>query len=93
MLYLAVICFALVALLAYREWVGVRERRERMAAAERERAAFQQERAALLLRIQAPETAVLEQVRKERGEHRPRRPIGADDDKRFAARNQGVKGA
>ena len=77
MLELAV-CLALVALLAYREWGAARERREAAA-----------ERAELYQRIQAPDLAVDEHVRESRGPDRRRpRPIAADDDARFAEREE-----
>lgn len=60
------------------------EEREQ-AAAEREAAA--RERRELYQRIQAPETAVIEHVRRERGPYKRRKPIGADDDAAFAERN------
>lgn len=89
---------ALTALLAYREWGFARERREvsdRLArsaaetAAERDRAAT--ERRELYQRIQAPEIAVHEvalEARRERPYVR-RQPIGADNDKAFAASKEG----
>lgn len=86
MLYLSLTCLALVALLAYREWGAAHDRREIAA----ERAETAKERRELYQRIQAPEAAVLEHVRKERGEHRSRRPIGADDDAAFRARDMGT---
>lgn len=55
-------------------------------AKERERAA--EERRELYQRIQAPETAVVEHVRRERGPYQRRKPIGADDDAAFAERNE-----
>lgn len=90
MLYLSLICLALVALLAYREWGAVRGRS--VAAAERaqaatERAEAAKERRELYQRIQAPEIAVQEAVRASRPPHQPRRPIGADDDARYAERD------
>lgn len=53
--------------------------RERMAA---------QERRELYQRIQAPEVAVTEAVRATRPERKPIRPIAADDDAAFAAREK-----
>lgn len=89
---LVVVCVALVALLAFREWSGVRERREyRQQAADRE-AAMEAERRELYQRIQAPETAVLEHVREGRPERRKARPIAADDDAAFAAREAPERG-
>jgi hypothetical protein len=96
MLYLSLSCLALVCLLAYREWVGVRERREAAAtlarsraetAAERDRAAT--ERRELYQRIQAPEIAVHDaqlEARRQRPYVR-REPIGADNDAAFARRS------
>lgn len=95
MLALALTCVALVCLLAYRERVARRDRDswhtlfDRLAAkqaTERERAA--EERRELYQRIQAPETAVVEHVRRERGPYQRRKPIGADDDAAFAERNE-----
>lgn len=82
--------FALVALLAYREWGARRDRREaadeRLQAAQ-ERAEAAVERRELYQRIQAPEIAVAEAVRASRPDRPPRRPIAADDDQRFAERD------
>jgi hypothetical protein len=73
-------------------------RRERIQATERfdhladaalhdgERAA--EERKELYQRIQAPSIAVAEAHRERVGEYTPRRPIGADDDAAFAARDK-----
>lgn len=69
MLALAAICLALVALLAYRERMAIRERQE------------------LYQRIQAPQIAVSEHVRKSRPDRPQRRPIAADDDRAYAERN------
>lgn len=78
MLELALVCLALIALLAFREWGAARERREAAA-----------ERAELMQRIQAPDVAIAEHVRESRGPDRPRRrPIAADDDARFAEREE-----
>lgn len=90
MLYLAAICLALIALLAFREWGGRVDRRE--AASERaqaaaERAEAAKERRELYQRIQAPEIAVAEAHRESRGPYVPRKPMGADDDARFAERD------
>jgi hypothetical protein len=71
-IYLAAICVALVALLAYRERGAALERRE------------------LYQRIQAPEMAVVGQVRESRPPRRKARPIAADDDAAFMERD-GVK--
>lgn len=86
--YLALVCLALVALLAYREWGAARDRRE--VAAERvqaaaERAEAAKERRELYQRIQAPEIAVAEAHRERRGPYQRREPVGANDDARFAA--------
>jgi len=78
---LALVCLALVALLAYREFSAARDRRE--AATERRE---------LYQRIQAPETAVLEHVRSERPERRKPRPIAADDDAAFMEKRKEVAG-
>lgn len=90
MLYLALICLALVALLACREWGARVDRRElaaerAQAVAERQEAA--KERRELYQRIQAPEIAVAEAHRECRGPYTPRKPVGADDDARFAERD------
>lgn len=100
------LCVALVALLAYREWGDERERAEERekaagllararaetaavrAETAEERAAWVKERRELNQRIQAPERAVqaaAEQAARERPPYVRRRPIGADDDARFAA--------
>lgn len=92
MLYLAATCLALVALLAYREWGARRDRQEAAAELARERAEAATERRQLYQRIQAPKEAVLEHVRAERGPHKPRRPIAADDDARFKARDAEANG-
>lgn len=86
MLELSLVCLALVALLAYREWGAARDRRE--AAAERAEAA--KERRELYQRIQAPEIAVAEAHRERRGPYVPRKPIGPDDDAAYAARDGGA---
>jgi len=93
---------ALAALLALREW-GARVDRRAAAAAlarcqaeiasERAQAAAEhqdaaKERRELYQRIQAPETAVVEHVRRERGPYQRRKPIGADDDAAFAERDE-----
>ena len=62
MIYLTLVCVALVALLAYREWGAARERREAAG-----------ERADLYQRIQAPETAVVEHVRQGRPQREEKR--------------------
>jgi type II secretory pathway component PulJ len=75
---LTVLCLALVALLAYREWGAARERREATA-----------ERAELIQRIQAPDLAIDQHVRESRGPDRRRaRPIAADDDAAFLERSE-----
>jgi hypothetical protein len=102
-LVLGLLCLALVALLAYREWGTVRERRAAAVelarsraetaasrselAEERDRAA--KERRELYQRIQAPEVAVADAALEARRErpYTPRKPIGADDDAAFAARS------
>lgn len=93
-LALALVCIALVALLAYRErgyqrdrasWQVLFDRLSEKREAEREAAA--EERRELYQRIQAPETAVVEHVRKQRGPYQRRKPIGADDDRAFAERD------
>lgn len=81
MLYLTVVCVALVALLAYREWSAARDRREAA-----------KERAELCQRIQAPELAVAAHARADRPERPRPRPIAADDDARFAARDEAKRG-
>lgn len=78
---LAIVCVALVALLAFREWSAARERREAA-----------KERAQLCQRIQAPEQAVVEHARAERPDRPRPRPIAADDDARFAARDGAANG-
>lgn len=88
---LALVCLALVALLAYRERVAARERAQNAAERARavaERAEAAKERRELYQRIQAPEAAVVEHVRRERGPYQRRKPIGADDDAAFAERDQ-----
>lgn len=77
MIYLALVCVALVALLAYRERGAARERREAAT-----------ERADLYQRIQAPELAIAEHVRASRPERRRPRAIAADDDAAFAKRRE-----
>lgn len=93
---LAILCLALVGLLVYERRVGARSDEvatrllvQLQQSAEQERLRHAEERRELYQRIQAPETAVLEHVRKDRGD-RPyirRRPIAADDDKRFLERD------
>ena len=78
---LSIVCVALVALLAYREWTGARERRDAA-----------KERAELCQRIQAPDLAVAEHVRASRPDRPRARPIAADDDKRFAEREGAKRG-
>jgi hypothetical protein len=78
---LSIVCVVLAALLAYREWCGARERREAA-----------KERAELCQRIQAPELAVTEHVRASRPDRPRPRPIAADDDKRFAEREEAKRG-
>lgn len=92
MLELSLLCLALVALLAYREWGAARDRvadRRFREALERraieERTAHAVERKELYQRIQAPEIAVHEaqlEARRERPYVR-REPIGADNDAAF----------
>jgi Tfp pilus assembly protein PilE len=92
---LILLCLALVGLLVYRERVARGDREaaqalrhaiERDRAEERQEAA--QERRELYQRIQAPETAVIEHVRRERGPYQRRKPVGADDDAAFAERSK-----
>lgn len=90
------VCLALVALLAYREWGAARDREadrrfrealERKSIEERQAAA--EERRELYQRIQAPEIAVHEaqlEARRERPYVR-REPVGADNDQAFAERS------
>lgn len=87
------LCFALVALLAYRERGARRDleaARDLRHAIERERIEERQEarreRQELYQRIQAPEIAVSEHVRAERGPYVRREPIGADNDRAFTER-------
>jgi hypothetical protein len=91
----SLLCLVLVALLAYREWGAARDRHEaaaeRLAMAEERREAAT-ERRELYQRIQAPEIAVAEAHREARGPHRPRKPIAADDDARFAERDKVAQG-
>lgn len=93
------LCLGLVALLAYREQAADRQRAAILAEADRERAellhqaaqeraAHAEERRELYQRIQAPEIAVSEAVRRERGPYQRRKPIAADDDAAFQARGQ-----
>lgn len=77
MIYLALVCVALVALLAYRERGAARERREAAA-----------ERAELYQRIQAPELAVAEHARSSRPDRRRARAIAADDDAAYKKREE-----
>lgn len=93
---LLLLSLALVALLAYRERVAARERaqaatdRIQLAAlADEERRQAAEERRELYQRIQAPEIAVSEAVRRERGPYVRRKPIGADDDRAFLERGAG----
>ena len=94
MILALLICLALVALLAYREWGSARDREadrlfrealERKSIEERRAAA--EERRELYQRIQAPEVAVAEAHRERRGPYKRRQPVGADDDAAFAGRN------
>lgn len=109
MIWLGLLCLALVALLAYRERASTRDREaerllrealerrlieERQTAAE-ERSAAADERRNLYQRIQAPEDAVHEAKLEARRE-RPytrREPIGADDDAAYTARQAARKAA
>lgn len=93
MLALAVVCLALVALLAYREW-GARRDRQQAASERRElEAAHAEERRELYQRIQAPDLAVDEHVRESRGPNRRRpRPIAADDDAAYVEREARRRG-
>jgi len=92
-LALAVVCLALVALLAYREW-GARRDRQQAASERRElEAAHAEERRELYQRIQAPDLAVDEHVRESRGPNRRRpRPIAADDDAAYVEREARRRG-
>lgn len=93
-LALSIVCLALIALLAYREWGASRDRREAVAEraqAVEERREAAKERRELYQRIQAPEIAVAEAHRERRGPYVPRKPIGADDDAAFAARDKEAK--
>ena len=94
-LALATVSLALLGLLAYREWVGARDReaaREERAAMATEQAEERlrhaAERKELYQRIQAPEIAVAEAHRERRGPYVRRKPIGADDDAAFMARKE-----
>lgn len=58
------------------------------AEAAEERQRHEAERRELYQRIQAPEVAVMESVRESRGERRKARPIAADDDAAFLARDK-----
>lgn len=87
MIFLALICLALVALLAFRERGAARDREraadERIAlltAHEEERVHHAQERKELYQRIQAPEVAVAEAIREARGPYQRRQPKGHDHD-------------
>lgn len=93
MLGLAIVCVALVALLAYREW-GARADRRQVASDRRElEAAHAEERRELYQRIQAPDLAVDEHVRESRGPNRRRpRPIAADDDAAYVEREARRRG-
>jgi hypothetical protein len=73
---LTAICIALVAALVFVLWLGARERREAA-----------KERADLYQRIQDPDVAVTEHVKASRPDRPRRRPIAADDDKRYLARD------
>lgn len=102
MIWLGLLCLALVALLAYRERASARDREaerlfrealERKLIEERSEAAA--ERKNLYQRIQAPEVAVAEaqlEARRERP-YVPRKPIGADDDAAFAERSRARQAA
>lgn len=93
MLELTIVCGGLLALLAYREWAARSDRRQ--AATERREleAAHAEERRELYQRIQAPELAVDEHVRESRGPDRRRpRPIAADDDAAYVAREEERRG-
>jgi tRNA C32,U32 (ribose-2'-O)-methylase TrmJ len=84
---LAIICFALVGLLFYRELafgrdLGVtrEERAALLAEQAQERLRHAEERRELYQRIQAPDIAVAEAVREARGPREPRKPRGHDHD-------------
>lgn len=81
MIYLTVVCVALVVLLAFREWGAMRERRE-----------VAVERSDLYQRIQAPDLAVAEHVRVSRPDRRRPRPIAADDDAAYKKRDEAANG-
>lgn len=95
---LTLLCVVLAGLLVYRERANARRAE---AEASRLRAEIEiergyarealdraeEERRELYQRIQAPETAVVEHVRKERGPYQRRKPVGADDDAAFAERD------
>lgn len=96
---LAVAILALVAFVVYRDllWeqrvskVEIKAERDvarsrAETAAERDRAAA--ERKELYQRIQAPEIAVAEAHRERVGDYKPRKPIGADDDAAYVARDK-----
>lgn len=96
---LAIVCLALVGLLALAERTIRRERVEAAEAIDRVRAELlterdraAKERQELYQRIQAPELAVSEAHRERRGPYVPRKPVGADDDAAFLARNGGERG-
>lgn len=98
----ALLCFALVALLAYRERGFERERGEASATLARsraetaavraqvdeERAEWVRERRELNQRIQAPEIAVQEAMLEDRKDRRRPQPIAADDDAAYAERRK-----
>ena len=95
MLELSLVCLALIALLAYREWGSARDRKAdrlyREALARElieQRQVAAQERRELYTRIQAPEVAIRDAQLEARREkpYTPRKPIGADDDAAYAAR-------
>lgn len=100
---LAILCLALVGLLAGQMRVAAHDRAEaRVLREEADRAhremlervlgevheEAREERKELYQRIQAPEIAVAEAHRERRGEYVPRKPIGADDDEAYARRNR-----
>jgi hypothetical protein len=94
------ICLALIALLAYREWGSARDRKaDRLYREALQRELIEQrqvaatERQELYQRIQAPEIAVAEAHRERRGPYVPRKPIGADNDKAFMERGERSNGA
>lgn len=88
MVALSVICLALVALLAYREWGARRDREAFERRMAEQRAEALEERRELYQRIQAPEIAVADAHRERRGPYVRRQPIAADDDAAFARQRE-----